>query len=101
MILARPTSWKSITLVCGKRVRKMKGGYGAKGRDTLRTMLREALREHGRRRDCGIIEKRYTGICPRKAVTALNAERPDTLFAIPKGTSPNEALSHLIDSSER
>jgi predicted metal-binding protein len=101
MILARPASWKSIILLCGKCARKMKGGYGAKGRDTLRTMLRETLREHGRRRDCKIIETRCMGICPRKAVTAVNAERPDTLFTIPKGTSPNEALSRLIDSSER
>jgi hypothetical protein len=41
------------------------------------------------------------GICPRKAVTALNAERLATLFTIPKGTSPREALSLLIERSER
>ena len=75
-IRTRPTPWQSIILLCGKCARKLDGGYGPNKGATLRSALRVALKDAGRRRDVRIIETRCMGICPKKAVTALNASRP-------------------------
>ena len=50
---ARDTPWNTVLLVCGKCSRKMDGGYGAKGRDPLRSVLRAALKVAGRDAGCG------------------------------------------------
>jgi predicted metal-binding protein len=100
-IRARPTPWNTVILLCGKCARKMDGGYGAKGKETLRTILTGAVWEKGRRRDVRIVETRCLGICPKKAVTALNAGRPGTILTIPKGTSANEAMELLVNQMEK
>jgi len=100
-IRPRPTPWKTVILLCGKCARKMDNGYGSKGKATLRMALREAFRENGRRRDVRIIETRCMGICPKKAVTALNASRPEKILTIPKGTATTEAMAQLMNDAER
>jgi hypothetical protein len=53
------------------------------------------------RRQVQIIETRCIGICPKKAVTALNASSPGRILTVPKGTHPKDALTLLIpDSAE-
>jgi hypothetical protein len=37
------TAWKTIILLCGKCARKMDGGYGPKGKESLRRALRSEL----------------------------------------------------------
>jgi hypothetical protein len=101
LVPARPTPWKTIILLCGKCARKMDGGYGPKGKETLRTALRDVFRERGQRGEVRIIETRCMGICPWKAVTALNASRPDTILTIPKGTATNEAIMQLMHEAEQ
>ena len=100
-IHARPTPWKTVILLCGKCSRKMNGGYGSKGKDTLRTVLRDALRVKGHRRDVRIIETGCMGICPKKAVTALNANHPDKILTIPKGTATDEMMAQLMSEAEQ
>jgi hypothetical protein len=92
-IRARPTPWKTVILLCGKCARKMNGGYGSKGEDRLRTVLKDALREKGHRRDVRNVETRCVGTCPRNAVTALNASHPDIILTIPKGTATDEVMA--------
>jgi predicted metal-binding protein len=96
-VRARPTPWRTIFLLCGKCARKMDGGYGAKGKDTLRSALRTTLAETGQRRQVRIIETKCMGICPKKAVTALNAEKPGRILVVPKGTGTDDVLAALID----
>jgi predicted metal-binding protein len=100
LIRARSTPWKTVILVCGKCARKMNGGYGPKGKDKLRTVLLEALREKGRGHDVRIIETRCMGVCPKKAVTAMNASRPARILTIPKGTAANDAMTQLMTEVE-
>ena len=97
-VRSRPTPWHTVILLCGKCARKMKGGYGRKGKETLRTALRAELKARGYKRGVRIIETRCMGICPKKAVTALNARRPDRILTIPKGTGVDEALALLIST---
>ena len=79
----------------------MKGGYGSKGKDTLRTVLRGALKEKGHRRDVRIIETRCMGICPKKAMTALNPSHPGRILTVPKGIGTDEATAQLMNDAER
>ena len=98
-IRTRPTPWQSIILLCGKCARKLDGGYGPKRDATLRSTLRMALKDAGHRRDVRIIETRCMGICPKKAVTAVNASRPGTIFVVPVSTPPAEALKAIAGPS--
>jgi predicted metal-binding protein len=95
-IRTRPTPWTTIILLCGKCARKLDGGYGPKKDNTLRTALRVALKDAGHRRDVRIIETRCMGICPKKAVTAVNASRPGTIFVVPAGMPTAEALKAIV-----
>jgi predicted metal-binding protein len=94
--LSRPTPWREVVLVCRKCGKKQKGGFGEKGRETLKTHLRQALRAAGRRRDVRVIETSCLGICPKHGVTALNASRPQTIHVIPAGTEANAAMRTLL-----
>ena len=95
----RATPWRTILLLCGKCARKMDGGYGPKGDDTLRSALRTELSDRGLRRQVRIIETRCVGVCPKRAVTALNAAKPDKLLTVPRKTHPADALALLLDGN--
>jgi hypothetical protein len=69
---------------------------GANGKEKLGTVLRETFRKKGRHRDVRIIETRCMGICPKKAVTAMNASRPDRILTIPRRTAADEAIAQLM-----
>jgi len=86
------TPWKTVILTCGKCARKMDGGYGPNGKETLRTALRSALKDAGHGRGVRIIETRCMGLCPKKGTTAMNAGRPDTIATVPKGTRMADVL---------
>lgn len=95
-ILARPTPWTRVILVCGKCSRKLEGGYGPKRKASLRTALNDELRETGQRRKVRILETKCFGLCPKKAVVALDATQPGRLLTIPRGTEPADILEMLV-----
>jgi hypothetical protein len=90
------TPWKLVILLCGKCARKMDGGFGHKGRDTLKQALRTELTARGRRREVRIMETRCLGVCPKKAVTAINASAPGVIVTIPRKTAPGAALDLIL-----
>ncbi len=92
----RPTPWRDIVLVCRKCGKKLKGGFGEKRKQGLKTVLRLALRQAGRRRDVRVIEMRCLGVCPKRGVTALNATHPSLIHIIPAGAEPDAALRTLL-----
>jgi hypothetical protein len=95
---SRPTAWTTVILLFGKCARKMKGGYGHKGKETLRALLRTQPKAAGYRRSVRVIETRCPGSCPKQA--ALNATRPARLLTIPKGTTADEALAQLVEMGQ-
>ena len=99
-IRCRSPPRKTIVLLCGKCARKMDGGYGPQGKDTLRSILREAIREAGHRRDVRVVDARCLGICPRKAVTVINASNPGMVFIVPAGMSSARALKLVIGPAD-
>jgi predicted metal-binding protein len=94
--LIRETPWREIIILCRKCDRKLDGGFGPKRRDSLKKLLREALREAGRRRQVRVMETSCLGICPKRGVTALQATRPGLLLVIPTGTPGAEAMHRLL-----
>ena len=95
-IITRATPWKNVVLLCGKCARKLDGGYGKKRRETLRSALRVALKEAGHRRDVRIVETKCMGVCPKKAVTLVNAGRPETISVVPVGTTMAEVMELVV-----
>jgi predicted metal-binding protein len=94
-IVSRSTPWKRIVLVCGKCTRKLDGGFGPDGDEALRSILRQALKESGHRRDVRVIATKCMGLCPKNAVTMVDAGRPETMYAIPAGTRAADVLARV------
>lgn len=94
-IRSRPTPWQTVLLVCGKCTRKIDGGYGPKGKNNLKSALQSALAERGQRRSVRVIETRCMGVCPKKAVTVLNASAPCKILTVRKRTEISEVLTQL------
>lgn len=95
-IVSRPTPWNTVILVCAKCSRKLDGGYGDKRQKSLRTALNDVLRETGRRRQVRVVETKCFGLCPKKAVVALNASHPNQMLSVPRGTAARATLDRLI-----
>jgi hypothetical protein len=87
-----------VILLCGKCAHKLKGGYGANGKESLRTVLRAGLNARGYNRGVRVVETRCLGICPKRALTARNANRSGRILTVPKGASADEALAHLVEA---
>ena len=94
--VSRPTPWRDVILVCRKCGKKLRGGFGAKRKDDLKAVLRQALREAGRRHDVRVIETGCLGVCPKRGVTALNASHPSAIHVIPAGMDGEAAARTLL-----
>ena len=94
-ILTTQASWRDIAMVCGKCSRKLKGGFGKKGKHDLADVLKGALKEAGRRREMRVVEVDCLGLCPKRAVTAVSSARPDQVLAIPEGADPVLVIARL------
>lgn len=100
-IESRPTPWTDVILLCGKCAGKMKGGYGADRKQTLREALRTELKAQGHGRSVRIVETRCLGLCPKKAVAGLNARKPGQILTIPKGVLAEDALTQLAGAADK
>ena len=85
------TGWTDAMLICRKCSRKLDGGFGKDGKETLRRAMRGALRTTGQRGQIGLVEVACLGVCPKQAVTTARASQPGNLLIVPKGT-PVERL---------
>ncbi len=92
---AIPAPWQGVALVCGKCSRKLKGGFGRKGKHELKSVLRDALKAAGRRRELRIIEVGCLGLCPKRAVTVVGPFQPGQVLAVPEGADPDLVLAAL------
>ncbi len=91
-----PTPWQDILLLCKKCGRKLDGGFGADGEDSLRGALREALRERGQRRTVRVLEVGCFGVCPKGAVVVGRGGRPGELLVVPGGTEADALLDRML-----
>jgi predicted metal-binding protein len=90
------SNWSNAVLVCSKCSKKLKGGFGPKGR----TPLAKALRKHlglkkGRKADAGIVEVKCLGVCPHRAVTVVNGAASREWLLVREGAEVGEVAREL------
>ncbi len=92
------TEWTDLVLICRKCSRKLDGGFGADGDETLRRALRDALRRRGKRGAIGLVEVDCLGVCPRRAVTVARGSHADQFLIVPKHFSADALLDQMLDA---
>ena len=95
-IIAYPTPWQDVIVVCRKCTKKLDGGFGPGNELTLPRALKQSLRAAGRRHTTRVIETKCLGICPKNAVTVLSASAPASLYTVQTGTDASAILATLL-----
>ena len=91
------SNWERALLVCRKCSGKVDGGFGAKGRTPLAKALRKELGlGKGRRARIGVVEVKCLGLCPKRAVVAVDGAAPRRWHVIPAGTDVAEVARTLL-----
>lgn len=68
------SDWSHTLMICAKCSKKVGGGFGAKGRQSLAKVLRKELGlKSGRKAAIGIVEVKCLKVCPRGAVTVVDS----------------------------
>src|ERR1700761_3244328 len=91
------SDWKDIVLVCRKCSKRLDGGFGKKGEESLAKSLRRSTgaRKKGRKGQIGVIEVDCLDICPKGAVVAMRAATPEDGAVTPAGTPVAQVIERL------
>lgn len=90
------SKWREAVLICRKCSKKVRGGFGRKGRESLRDALKDELRAgKGRSSTIGLVEVGCFKLCPKRAVTVACGTRPGELLAVPAGADLEAVISAL------
>ena len=87
--------WSATILVCGKCSKKLDGGFGAKRDTSLVKLLRKRGGGKKRKAAFGLIETKCLGICPKGAVTVVDAAHPGQWELIEAGTPEDQVIERL------
>ena len=88
--------WERTILVCAKCSKRLDGGFGKKDKQSLAKLLRRRLGiKLWRKARVGIVEVKCLGVCPRGAVTVVDAAEPGRWRLVPKGTDPDQVIAAL------
>lgn len=78
--------WSRAVLVCAKCSKKLDGGFGPDGDQPLAKALRKQLGiKKGPKARAGVVETRCLGVCPKRAVTVVDAARPGEWLLVSAG----------------
>ena len=91
-----PTEWDHVILVCRKCCKKLHGGFGRNGAESLSRALKTELRATGRRKTIRVVETKCLGLCPKGAVTLLPASAPGAMLTVPAATPAADILSRIL-----
>jgi len=78
--------WSSTVLVCAKCSKKLDGGFGDEGKTPLAKALKRLGGGKKRKARFGVIETKCLGICPKRAVTVVDAAHPGLWLIVEEGT---------------
>lgn len=88
--------WETALLVCGKCSKKLDGGFGPKGKTSLAKALKKELgAKSGRKSTIGIVEVKCLGICPKHAVTLIDARNSREWLIVKQGADMGELAAEL------
>lgn len=86
MKLFARADWSNAVLVCAKCSKRLDGGFGRKQRQSLAKVLRKRIGGgKGRHARVGVVEVKCLGVCPRGAVTVVDARHPGRWRLVPRG----------------
>lgn len=94
-IVASQGPWRELLLVCRKCSKKLKGGFGEEGEDSLPKALKPLLRERGLRRSVRVLEVGCLGLCPKGGVTVVASSRPGEMLVVPEGADLHQLAARL------
>ena len=90
------SNWSHTVLVCAKCSKRLGGGFGPKGKQPLGKALRKHLGlKKGRKAAAGVVDVRCLGVCPRGAVTVVNAASSREWLLVPEGTDLDEVARSM------
>lgn len=90
------SNWRTALLICRKCSKRQHGGFGPKGKTPLAKALKKELGgKKGRKAPVGIVEVKCLGVCPRHAVTMVDARHPRDWLLVKPGTEMNEVLASV------
>ncbi|WBO21445.1 hypothetical protein [Sphingomonas abietis] len=89
------SNWSATILVCAKCSKKLGGGFGEKKRAPLAKLLRKLGGGKKRKSSFGVIETRCLGICPKGAVTVIDAAHPGKWLLVEEGTPVEDVAERL------
>lgn len=94
------TRWKDVVLVCKKCSKKLDGGFGPDGDQTLKKALKRYLKPpkgggKGRKAELAIKMTDCFDVCPKNAVVAVNVANPKALLIVPAGADLLEVKARL------
>ncbi len=89
------TPHRQMLMLCGKCERKLDGGFGDDGDQSLERALKRFLRAAGRQREVRLLRVACFGVCPKRAVTLARSDRPDELLVVPAGTAMATLMERL------
>ncbi len=87
--------WSKTVLVCGKCSKKLGGGFGEKRKTSLAKLLRRFGGGKKRKSAFGVIETKCLGVCPKGAVTVVDAAHPGRWQLIAAGTPEDQLAGRL------
>lgn len=91
-----PAEWRKAVLVCAKCSKKVKGGFGKKGRTPLaRALLDLGNGRKGRKADFGVVESRCLKLCPKGRVVVIDGAAPDQWVLVKPGTPVEDVAERL------
>jgi predicted metal-binding protein len=93
------SDWTEVVLVCRKCAKKLDGGFGEDGDETLAKALRKSVKASGggkgRKASVAVIEVGCFDICPKNAVVAVRASNPGDWVVVPRGASTQAVTARL------
>ncbi|RYB02522.1 (2Fe-2S) ferredoxin domain-containing protein [Lichenibacterium ramalinae] len=93
--------WRDVVLVCRKCARKLDGGFGPDGEESLAKALRRSFdadpgrKLKARRRAIAVLEVGCLDICPKKAVVVVKGSEPGAMILVPKGAGIPDVVERL------
>ncbi len=93
-------NWEQLILICRKCSRKLGGGFGLSGRESLRSELKRALRTAELGRSVRAVEVGCLSVCPRNAVSVVAPSRSAQVLTVPAGTDPAAVLALVARQAE-
>jgi len=96
------SNWETLLLVCRKCSKKLDGGFGPDGKVPLAKALKKALgATKGRKSPVGIIEVKCLGVCPKHAVTMVDAAHPRDWLIVKAGTDVADVAAEIAGAPRK